>query len=98
MLEMSAVNTYYGETQVLFDVSIDVRGGEAVALLGPNGAGKTTTVRLLNGVLTPDGGHSQKREETHFSPAKPFLALDTNQLKPRETVWYVPTADTLSAI
>lgn len=40
----------------LDDLTLDVRRGEVLALLGPNGAGKTTTMRLLNGVLHPDGG------------------------------------------
>ena len=40
-------------------LSIEADAGEVIALLGPNGAGKTTTVRLLNGVLLPDRGHSR---------------------------------------
>src|SRR5688572_6750288 len=40
------------------DLNLEVPEGEVLALLGPNGAGKTTTVRLLNGVLRPDAGHS----------------------------------------
>ena len=52
MLKLAGVDTYYGETQVLFDVSLDVAEGEVVALLGPNGAGKTTTLRSILG-LTP---------------------------------------------
>src|SRR6187455_509137 len=52
MLELSCIDTYYGETQALFAASLEVRRGEAVALLGPNGAGKTTTLRSILG-LTP---------------------------------------------
>jgi branched-chain amino acid transport system ATP-binding protein len=52
MLEIQNIETYYGETQALFGVSLDVKQGEAVALLGPNGAGKTTVLRSILG-LTP---------------------------------------------
>jgi branched-chain amino acid transport system ATP-binding protein len=52
MLEIQGIETYYGETQALFGVSLTVGPGEAVALLGPNGAGKTTVLRSVLG-LTP---------------------------------------------
>jgi len=52
MLEIGRIDAYYGETQVLFDVSLAVGEGEVVALLGANGAGKTTTLRAILG-LTP---------------------------------------------
>jgi branched-chain amino acid transport system ATP-binding protein len=52
MLELHGIETYYGETQALFGVSLTVGQGEAVALLGPNGAGKTTVLRSILG-LTP---------------------------------------------
>ncbi|MDM0107083.1 ABC transporter ATP-binding protein [Variovorax sp. J22R24] len=52
LLSIEHIDTYYGETQVLFDVSLHVGSGEVVALLGPNGAGKTTTLRSILG-LTP---------------------------------------------
>jgi branched-chain amino acid transport system ATP-binding protein len=52
ILEVEGIDTYYGETQVLFDISLAVGVGEIVSLLGPNGAGKTTTLRSILG-LTP---------------------------------------------
>jgi branched-chain amino acid transport system ATP-binding protein len=52
ILEIRNIDTYYGETQALFGVSLELDAGEVVALLGPNGAGKTTTLRSVLG-LTP---------------------------------------------
>ena len=46
----------FGELTALDDLSLEVRTGEVFGFLGHNGAGKTTTIRLLNGVLTPNGG------------------------------------------
>src|SRR5688572_7128448 len=50
MLSIRDIHTFYGETQVLFGVSLEVREGEVVALLGRNGAGKTTTMRSILGL------------------------------------------------
>ena len=52
ILEIIDIQTFYGETQALFGVSLSVGPGEVVALLGPSGAGKTTTLRSILG-LTP---------------------------------------------
>jgi branched-chain amino acid transport system ATP-binding protein len=56
MIEVERINTYYGDSHVLFDVSMVVREREVVALLGRNGAGKTTTLKTLAGVLRPRSG------------------------------------------
>jgi branched-chain amino acid transport system ATP-binding protein len=57
MLELARLQSGYGETQVLFDVSLSVGAGEVVTLLGRNGMGKTTTVRTIMGLLPARGGN-----------------------------------------
>src|SRR6185312_11434052 len=52
LLEIDAVETCYGLSQVLFGLSLSVRTGEMVALMGRNGMGKTTTIRSIMG-MTP---------------------------------------------
>ena len=56
MLDVEAIQTYYGESHVLHGVSIRVGEGEAVALLGRNGAGKTTLIRSVAGFTPPRVG------------------------------------------
>jgi branched-chain amino acid transport system ATP-binding protein len=56
MLAVEGITAFYGETQALFNVSLEVGPGEAVALLGPNGAGKTTTLRAVLGLTPPRTG------------------------------------------
>jgi branched-chain amino acid transport system ATP-binding protein len=56
LLELSHVETYYGDSHVLFDLSLTVAAGEVVCLLGRNGAGKTTTVRTIVGLTPPHAG------------------------------------------
>ena len=56
LLDVDKVNTYYGESHVLFDVSLRVEEGEVVALLGRNGSGKTTTMLTIMGILAPRSG------------------------------------------
>jgi branched-chain amino acid transport system ATP-binding protein len=56
MLDVSNIQTFYGETQAIFGASLKVGAGEIVALLGPNGAGKTTTIRSVLGLTPPRSG------------------------------------------
>jgi branched-chain amino acid transport system ATP-binding protein len=56
LLEVSGLNTYYGDSHILFDVALRVEKNEVVALLGRNGAGKSTTLKSLMGVVTPRAG------------------------------------------
>jgi branched-chain amino acid transport system ATP-binding protein len=51
MLEVSALNAWYGESHILHGVNFEVREGEVVTLLGRNGAGKTTTMKSVMGLV-----------------------------------------------
>ena len=53
LLEVKSLNSYYGDSHILFDVSMRVERNEVVALLGRNGAGKSTTLKSLMGVVRP---------------------------------------------
>jgi branched-chain amino acid transport system ATP-binding protein len=56
MLDVDGIETFYGESQVLFGMSLAVGAGEVVTLLGRNGMGKTTTVRSIMGLTPPRAG------------------------------------------
>ncbi|MHB9090070.1 MAG: branched-chain amino acid ABC transporter ATP-binding protein/permease, partial [Chloroflexota bacterium] len=62
LLKLDGINTYYGKSHILHDVSLEVRQGEVVALLGRNGVGKTTTLRSIMGVTAPRGGKITYRD------------------------------------
>jgi branched-chain amino acid transport system ATP-binding protein len=55
-LSVENINTYYGLSHILFDVSLNVKKGEVVVLLGRNGAGKTTTMLSIMGLNPPKSG------------------------------------------
>jgi branched-chain amino acid transport system ATP-binding protein len=56
LLEVRGLSTGYGETQVLWDISLDIMRGEVVALVGANGAGKSTLLTTISGLLPSWGG------------------------------------------
>ncbi|WP_137125398.1 ABC transporter ATP-binding protein [Roseomonas sp. HF4] len=56
MLEVRRVSAGYGSFRALFDVSLEVRAGEAVGVIGPNGAGKTTLLRVISKIIAPSSG------------------------------------------
>jgi ABC-2 type transport system ATP-binding protein/sodium transport system ATP-binding protein len=59
ILEVHGLVKTYGKRRVVDGVDFDVESGEIVGLLGPNGAGKTTTIRMIIGLLKPDGGYAE---------------------------------------
>ena len=93
MLSIEDIHAFYGETQVLFGISLEVREGEVVALLGPNGAGKTTTLRsILNlssvraGKVLFDGKNITQRPTHEIARAGIGWVPDDRRIFPTLTV------------
>ena len=70
MLELNAIDTCYGQSQILFKMSLNIREGEVVTLMGRNGMGKTTTVRSIMGLTPASSGEIR------------FKSLDITSLPP----------------
>ncbi len=70
MLQVKRINTYYGASHVLQDISLQVKVGESVALLGRNGMGKTTTLRSIIGLTPAKNGsiHFQGEQINRLAP------------------------------
>ena len=56
MLNLEAVNVFYGQLQALWDVSLSIDKGEITALLGSNGAGKSTLLKTISSLVHPSSG------------------------------------------
>ena len=56
LLDLKGLETFYGASQALFGVDLDIREGEVVALMGRNGMGKTTTINSIIGLVRPRSG------------------------------------------
>ena len=53
MLQVNSIDVFYGDLQVLWDVSFEVREKEILVLIGANGAGKSTTIKTVSSLLRP---------------------------------------------
>lgn len=93
MLEIRNADAGYDTFQALFDVSLDVNAGEAVAVIGPNGAGKTTLMRMISGLIPIRGGEI-RMEGRSLSEVRPHEIVElgiahvpeNRRLFPRMTV------------
>lgn len=63
MLEVESINTFYGKSHILHDVSFEAGNDEVVALLGRNGVGKTTTMKSVIGLTPPRTGTIRFQDE-----------------------------------
>ena len=93
MLELERVETAYGESQVLFGLSLAIGAGEVVTLLGRNGMGKTTTVRTIMGLIPPragairfEGSRIDRWPEYRIAQAGLGLVPEGRQIFPNLTV------------
>ncbi len=70
VLEVRRLSAGYRRARVLFDIDLEVRGGEVVALLGRNGAGKSTTLKAIMGLVPPSSGEVvfDGRDLRHLEP------------------------------
>jgi ABC-type branched-subunit amino acid transport system ATPase component len=70
IVRATGIDTFYGKSHILHEVSLEVRAGEVVALLGRNGAGKSSTLKSLMGIVAPACGRIEfaGREITGRSP------------------------------
>ncbi|HUH39908.1 MAG TPA: ABC transporter ATP-binding protein [Castellaniella sp.] len=84
LLTAERINTFYGDSHILFDVSLELRENEVVALLGRNGAGKSTLLKTLAGALKPKSGSIELMGTSiHDKPAHEIARLGL-QLVPEE--------------
>ncbi len=93
MLTLRNVNAGYGGFQALFDVSLDVNAGEAVAVIGPNGAGKSTLMRVISGMIPATTGYIEMEGASVLdAPAHDIVGMgiahvpENRRLFPRMTV------------
>jgi branched-chain amino acid transport system ATP-binding protein len=83
-LEIDKINSFYGDSHILFDVSMRLEKNEVIALLGRNGAGKSTTLKSLMGMVSTKAG-SVKLEGTELRGVRPDkIANSGMQLVPEE--------------
>jgi ABC-2 type transport system ATP-binding protein len=88
VLRAEGLCKWFGRTQVVEDLSLEVKRGEIVGLLGPNGSGKTTSLRMMLGLIPPDAGRvtilgqppQQARDRTGYLPEERGLYKDERAL------------------
>ena len=75
MLKVNGIDVFYGDLQVLWDVSFEVKEKEILVLVGANGAGKSTTIRTISSLLTPRKG-SIEFDGTRLDRSPPHRVIE----------------------
>ena len=75
MLKVNGIDVFYGDLQVLWDVSFEVKEKEILVLVGANGAGKSTTIRTISSLLTPRKG-SIEFNGTRLDRTPPYRVIE----------------------
>jgi ABC-2 type transport system ATP-binding protein len=82
ILTVTNINKSFSNKCVLDGISLDIKEGEVFGLVGPNGSGKTTLIRIILGIIPPDGGKVQlnidKRKSVGYLPEDRGLFHDMN--------------------
>jgi branched-chain amino acid transport system ATP-binding protein len=76
MLEIRNIDVFYGDVQVLWDVSFAAKSGEITALIGANGAGKSTTLKTISGILRPRKG-GVFMDDRPLHSVEPYRLIET---------------------
>lgn len=87
ILELNKVNSYYGKSHILFDLSFQLEEGHTVCLLGRNGVGKSTTMKSIMGLLSP-GNHNLTEGSILFD-GKNIIGMTPYQIA-QKGIAYVP--------
>ena len=89
----------YGEIHALNDISFSIGEGEMVGYIGPNGAGKSSTIKVLSGVLTPDGGECRVDGRVPWKQRVKHVAQIGVVFGQRSQLWWdVPVIDSFELL
>ena len=76
LIQLRGVNKSFRGNQVLFAIELELYPGQIITLIGPNGAGKTTLVKIVLGLLKPDGGELHRNPHLRIGYMPQKLQLD----------------------
>lgn len=93
------VRNDYKEIRAVSDISFDIDEGEIVAYIGPNGAGKSTTIKMLCGILNPDGGTISVNGLNPFENRKKYVSNIGVVFGQKSQLWWdIPVDDSFELL